>query len=104
MPDMTRVRSVQEFQQAIASIKPLRYTHIRLYRGQREAKDLLPSLFRKFKTKVHLVHEVEARTLKRLKERIPERTPSRPRDDWDWLSRSSSRKWRMRRFCGRSWP
>jgi hypothetical protein len=86
MPDRPPVRSVHEFQNAIDDIKALPHTHIRLYRGQREAKDLLPSLFRKFKTGVHLVHDVEARMLKRLKERIPERTPGRPNDDWDWLS------------------
>ena len=77
---MTRqlhVRNVQEFKMALDDIISPRFTRIKLYRGQGEAKDLLPSLFRKFK---------EARMLKRLKERIPERTPSRPKNDWDWLS------------------
>jgi hypothetical protein len=83
MPSPARVGSVQEFRQALSGIKPPRHTHKKLYRGQRKAMHLLPSLFRKFKAKVNL--DVEGRMVKRLKDRIPERTPGRPKDDWDWL-------------------
>jgi len=86
MPIPTRVRSVHEFRQAVSAIKLPRHTHVILYRGQREAHDLLPSLFRKFRTRVDHVHRVEAKMLTRLKARIPGRTSGRPRDDWDWLS------------------
>jgi len=80
------VRSVQDFQKAINQVRSPLNTHIRLYRGQGEAKNLLPSLFRIFSDRVHLILETEARMLERLKKRIPQRTPLRPTNDWDWLS------------------
>jgi FRG domain len=86
MTKPAEIRSIQEFQTVLSQKGAFRHTHIRLYRGQREAKDLLPSLFRKFKDRVDLIHEKEARMLECLKERIPRRTPSRPKNDWDWLS------------------
>jgi FRG domain len=86
MPTITLIRSVQEFQEAVDRIKSANHTHIRLYRGQSEAKDLLPSLFRKFRDRVNLILEIEQKLLARLKEAIPAATPMRPRDEWDWLS------------------
>jgi len=43
-------------------------------------------LFRKFKTRVEAIRDIEAKSLNRLKRAIPERTPLRPTNDWDWLS------------------
>jgi len=86
MADAVPARSVQDFLDSVTNIKPPPYTDIRLYRGQGEPKDLLPSLFRILRGKVHVVRETEAKLLKHLKDKIPERTPSRPKDDWDWLS------------------
>ncbi len=86
MASSVLVRRVDEFQRAIVEIKAPSHTHIRLYRGQTEARDLLPSLFRRFRQRVDLIHQTEVKMLDRLKRRIPQRTPLRPNNDWDWLS------------------
>jgi hypothetical protein len=86
MPRVTPVRSVLEFETAVRQIKAPQHTYLKLYRGQAEAKDLLPSLFRRFKDRVHLILDVEKEMLERLKRRIPQHMPMRPNNDWDWLS------------------
>ena len=83
---MPPIRSIREFQDHISRLKPSAHTHINLYRGQPEAKDLLPSLFRRYKDRVHLIEGIEQQMLRRLKAGIPGQTPLRPDNDWDWLS------------------
>jgi hypothetical protein len=43
-------------------------------------------LFRKFRKKVADIRKIEATLLERLKKAIPQDTPLRPSNDWDWLS------------------
>jgi hypothetical protein len=83
---MPPIRSVHEFEDYIHRLKHRAGTDIRLYRGQSEARDLLPSLFRRYKNRVHLIEGVEKEMLALLKARIPGQTPLRPTNDWDWLS------------------
>ena len=80
------VGSVREFQKAVGRIKPKDDAHVALYRGQSEDKPLLPSLFRRFKGRVHLIPNAEACMLRELRAKIPRRTLLRPDNDWDWLS------------------
>ena len=80
------VRNVGEFLQAINRIQHRPNTHCVLYRGQEQTKDLLPSLFRRFRQRVADIRQNEAKLLERLKARVPTRTPLRPTNDWDWLS------------------
>jgi hypothetical protein len=80
------IRNVHEFEDYIGRLKSRARTDFRLYRGQSEAKDLLPSLFRRYKNRVHLIEAAEKRMLALLKARIPGQTPLRPNNDWDWLS------------------
>ncbi len=80
------IRNIHEFQDYIGRLKSSVPTHIRLYRGQPKAEDLLPSLFRRYNNRVHLIEGVEKQMLTLLKERIPSQTPLRPDNDWDWLS------------------
>jgi hypothetical protein len=86
MPVPTLIRSLVEYENAIANLKPIDHTHIKLYRGQRDEWELLPNLFRKYRTQVDAIHTKERDALEKLKNRIPWNTPMRPRNDWDWLS------------------
>jgi hypothetical protein len=80
------VRSLAEYEAAIANLKPIDHTHIKLFRGQRDEWELLPNLFRKYRKQVGLIHSKERDALDKLKNRIPWNTPMRPKNDWDWLS------------------
>src|SRR5438309_10193990 len=80
------LRSLTEFERAIQTLKPIDHTHIKLFRGQSEDKPLLPSLFRRYKEHVELIHGKETASLETLKKRIPCNTPLRPTNSWDWLS------------------
>jgi hypothetical protein len=92
----TPVSSVEAFKDRIATIKRPYDTHISLYRGQPEHKELLPSLFRRFKDRVDRIRAVEGKLLEQLKAAIPPNTPLRPRDDWNWLSFGQHRHLRTR--------
>src|SRR5438874_9917789 len=63
------VRNVGEFLQAINRIQHRPNTHCVLYRGQEQTKDLLPSLFRRFRQRVADIRQNEAKLLERLKAR-----------------------------------
>lgn len=70
---MPPIRSVHEFEDYLGRLKARARTDIRLYRGQSEARDLLPSLFRRYKNRVHLIEGAEKEMLALLKARIPGR-------------------------------
>jgi FRG domain len=80
------VGSLAEYEKAVTALKPIRPTHIKLYRGQQEEWKLLPNLFRKYRTQVELIHSKEREALEKLKNRVPWNTSMRPQTDWDWLS------------------
>jgi hypothetical protein len=80
------IRSLVEYETAIANLRPIDQTHIKLFRGQTADWELLPGLFRKYRKHVELIHTKEEESLARLKQRISWRTPMRPANDWDWLS------------------
>ena len=80
-----RVSSIQTFLEEAWHLKSPPNTAIVLYRGQPDDRPLLPKLFRN----PDVVSEVamsEPEMLARLKETSPHLAPSRPDNDWDWLS------------------
>jgi hypothetical protein len=81
------IRSVQSFLQTVWREPKPEGIHIHLYRGQAKDKEwpLLPKLFRKPNT-VQQVEEREKDLLHRFKNESPYLLPSRPTNDWDWLS------------------
>jgi len=82
---VTPIRSLRDYIATYKSMAPLPKTHHELYRGQGDNWPLLPSLFRRPNT-VGLVRKTERAILQRFIEMIPARAPSRPTNDWDWLS------------------
>src|ERR1035438_1501998 len=79
------VRSVREFWERVW-LSPLPPdTEISLFRGQLDKHPLLPKLFRTPNT-TSLVKEAEGKMLAFLKQASPHLSPSRPGNDWDWLS------------------
>jgi hypothetical protein len=58
---------------------------MKLYRGQSKAKPLLPKLFRR-PNEASRVREVEQTLLNNFKTDSPFLLPSKPGNDWDWLS------------------
>lgn len=89
----TSVESVREFLETIWCLRPLDDTRIKLYRGQPEDKPLLPRLFRPphgiardDPTWIELTKRIERQLLSESKNGSPYLLPSRPDNDWDWLS------------------
>jgi hypothetical protein len=87
------VDSVRHFLEALWEIKPPKDTFISLYRGQPERKPLLPRLFRPphgterdDQDWITQVINNEANILRRFKNDSPFLLPSKPDNDWDWLS------------------
>ncbi len=78
------VTSLPEYIKALREMIFLPHTHKALYRGQADEWPLLPTLFRKHK--VGFVGDIERQLLDTFVEDIPESVPSRPTNDWDWLS------------------
>jgi hypothetical protein len=84
MPD-NAIESLPEFMGLIWRTKALEGTHIRLYRGQSEALPLLPKLFRP-PNKPDQAQSLEHKILEKFKNDSPFLLPSRPDNNWDWLS------------------
>ena len=85
MENSQDVQSVREFLERVW-LKPLPTdTEISLFRGQLDHHPLLPKLFRTPNTP-RLVQETEGKMLELLKQASPHLAPSRPENDWDWLS------------------
>jgi FRG domain len=79
------MKTVEEYLRAVWAIKPPSQAVMKLYRGQSEAKPLLPKLFRS-PNEASRVKAVEQTLLKNFKNDSPFLLPSKPGNDWDWLS------------------
>ena len=82
--DHEEVGTVESFLQAVWSTETTDHTEVRLFRGQGEDKPLLPKLFRN--NSVEKVQKCESKMLSAFKNESPYLFPSRPDNDWDWLS------------------
>jgi len=80
-----RIKTVQEYLTTVWAVEPPSHAVVKLYRGQSEAKPLLPRLFRS-PNEVSRVKAVERTLLKNFKNDSPFLLPSKPGNDWDWLS------------------
>jgi hypothetical protein len=87
------VESLRIFLDTIWNVEPPKQTHVKLYRGQAEDKPLLPRLFRPpegierdDQSWIKQVKSNERQLLKRFKNESPYLLPSKPDNDWDWLS------------------
>jgi FRG domain len=79
------VGTIKGFWEAVWRFKEKREKWtVYLYRGQEEDKSLLPKLFRRG-TPAQVIDR-ERRMLARLKATSPYLLPSRPSNEWDWLS------------------
>jgi FRG domain len=85
MENSQDVRSVREFLEQVWLVPPPLDTEISLFRGQLDNHPLLPKLFRGTNTP-SLVREAEGKMLAFLRQAAPHLAPSRPENDWDWLS------------------
>ena len=88
-----RVKSLKSFLEAIWSVEPPKQPHVMLYRGQAEDNPLLPRLFRPPEGRqrddqnwIKHVKIKEKELLIQFKNESPYLLPSKPDNDWDWLS------------------
>jgi hypothetical protein len=81
------INSLEGFLQTVWTIQKSTQTEIRLFRGQARDKEwpLLPKLFRPPNT-VEQVRKFETKLLSKFKNDSPYLLPTRPTNDWDWLS------------------
>lgn len=79
------IKGVEEYLKTVWAIKPPSHAVMKLYRGQSEAKPLLPRLFRS-PNEASRVKAVEQTLLKNFQNDSPFLLPSKPGNDWDWLS------------------
>lgn len=79
------MKSVEEYLQTVWKIDPQPHTFVKLYRGQSEVMPLLPRLFRPH-LKALKVKSIEKQLLSKFKNDSPYLLPSKPGNDWDWLS------------------
>lgn len=84
MENSQDVRSVREFLERVWLTPLPPDTELSLFRGQLDNHPLLPKLFRA--NTPSLVKEAEGKMLAFLKQASPHLAPSRPENDWDWLS------------------
>lgn len=82
---LNTAKTVKSFMKAIWQNPPVKDMHIRLYRGQPEFLPLLPKLFRP-PNEPDKIEKVEKRLLERFQNDCPFLLPSKPDNDWDWLS------------------
>jgi hypothetical protein len=85
MENSQGVCSVQEFLKRVWVAPPQQDTEITIFRGQLHNHSLLPKLFRRMNA-LSLVQQAEGEMLEFLKRAAPHLAPSRPDNDWDWLS------------------
>jgi len=78
------IESVEAFLKTVWASETPKNTEVRIFRGQAEDKPLLPRLFRY--NSVEKVQQCEAKMLSEFKNESPYLFPSRPDNDWDWLS------------------
>jgi hypothetical protein len=79
------IKGVEEYLKTVWAIKPSSHGVMKLYRGQSQAKPLLPKLFRS-PNEASRVKTVERTLLSHFKNDSPFLLPSKPGNDWDWLS------------------
>ena len=84
MTSADKVKSVDGLLRRVRDLKDAS-THIHLYRGQCDDRELLPRLFRP-PSVAKTVRDMEKGLLHRFKNDCPYLLPSRPDNDWDWLS------------------
>ena len=84
MEVVSQIRSVDEFLQRVRDADKQPDTAVTLFRGQIHPFPLLPKLFRA--NKVEDVQRYEEAMLDSLKTKAPHLRPSKPENDWDWLS------------------
>lgn len=77
-----KIASVEAFLRRVWSLKDS--AHIHLYRGQHEDLPLLPKLFRSRNAKT--IRGTEDAVLHQFKNRSPYLLPTKPDNEWDWLS------------------
>jgi hypothetical protein len=82
---MKPTKTIESFLQRVWGTEAQDHTHVTLYRGQPQDWPLLPKLFRPPNT-VERVKKVELELLHRFKNESPYLLPSKPDNDWDWLS------------------
>jgi hypothetical protein len=87
------VKSVKGFLEAVWKIQTPDHTEVRLYRGQAKDQPLLPRLFRPPQGVkrndaewIDKIKAAEAALLTKFKNESPYLLPSKPGNDWDWLS------------------
>jgi hypothetical protein len=83
MSSSVKVTSVETFLGKVWELKES--AHVHLYRGQHKDQPLLPKLFRPPRD-ARNIRETEDKLLFRFKNRSPYLLPTRPDNDWDWLS------------------
>jgi hypothetical protein len=82
---MKPIKKVEGFLQSVWGTEAPDHTHVKPYRGQPQDWPLLPKLFRPPNT-VEKVKTVELELLHRFKNESPYLLPSKPDNDWGWLS------------------
>lgn len=79
------VASVKDFMEQVWALPRLNDTNVRLFRGQGEMLPLLPTLFRNGNDPT-IVRSAERELIDKFKRESPYLLPSRPDNEWDWLS------------------
>jgi hypothetical protein len=79
-----QIENVESFLQAVKEAALPKNTEVRLFRGQGKDQPLLPKLFRN--NSFEKVEKCESKMLDTFKNESPYLFPSRPDNDWDWLS------------------
>ncbi len=79
------IKNIGGFLKVVAKASEGGGEYVRLYRGQAEDHPLLPRLFRPPSTP-DKVRTIEDKILSRFKNHSPYLLPSKPTNDWDWLS------------------
>lgn len=82
---MSGIKGVEEYLKIVWAVKSPSHVEMKLYRGQSKAKPLMPKLFRP-PNKASRVKAVEQTLLKNFQTDSPFLLPSKPGNDWDWLS------------------
>ena len=82
MASTEKVKSVDGFLRRVRELKES--AHVHLYRGQHKDEKLLPRLFRQ--GDASNVKPLEKKLLQKFKNDSPYLLPSKPDNDWDWLS------------------
>jgi len=87
------IENTKDFLETIWIIESPKQAHVKLYRGQAEDRPLLPRLFRPPEGSerddqgwIKQVKSNEKQLLERFKNESPYLLPSKPDNDWDWLS------------------